>query len=894
MDALSQSNAKPPETRPLAARTASASAVRFNRICAVLAAAWLLLSMRASLHHWPSDGDFPQFYMGGVMARAGAWDSIYPIPKPDSLNSAGLPEDSTMRPRYAQEAESHHVRDGTYFIQPPPVAILLEPLSFFSYQTAYRFWILLSIACAWGVAWMAGAGYELILGRRSRIAGLILLVVACSPLMHYAVRVANITVMVALLMGVAVVGIARGADAVPAAAGVLAGVLKYSTAPLLPLLAVMRRWKLLGWSALFAVLLCAATLMISGIGPFRTYLTEIFPTFSRTHHLEANQSISAFLIRVTHRDVLRAGLKAVFMSAEALTLIGLVWLMIRVPQSAWRRPLNVFAASTALLAFLLVFSPIFWAHYPVYLCPLWGYLAWEAGQSWRRFALVFVAVALTYVPLTAWLDMPEPWNTHILPSALLMMGLGAWRLSCAADESVTFEPPIYARLSPIAMTLLPTDPGSVVQFNRICRCVATGWLLLAVPLTFKVRPPIYDAFAQFYMGGVTARHRAWDALYPVPKPQSVYNPGLADDSDMRPRYAELAEETGVGDQPRFIQPPPDALIFEPLAFLSYRRARWVWVVIQCACALGISLMAGRFYELSAGRSSKLTGVVTLMAACSYLMYTTLRALNQEALISLLLGLAILEFATRVRRPLVAGLSLALGTLLKYVNVILLPIAIAARRWPVVAWFALGLAVALGGTYIVAGKAPFAEFGHIAPLLTRPYESEGNQSITGFLLRVTHRIPPLPAATVNAVRVIGAAAMLGILGLLFRRRPRDWQYPPLVFAAAAVLICWTLAFSPLTWNKYFLYLIPLWGWLAWEATQSRWRLVAVTLALMATWGPWEEIDRLNLHEPFTSHMLWGLVAIAVVAIARLISPAPSIEFERAAREDERAVLPHVQQ
>jgi len=102
----------------------------------------------------------------------------------------------------------------------------------------------------------------------------------------------------------------------------------------------------------------------------------------------------------------------------------------------------------------------------------------------------------------------------------------------------------------------------VKRFNRCCSAAAFAWLVIVVPLTFKFRPVRYHDAGQFYMGGVIARHGAWDSLYPLPRPGSPYNPGLAGDSDRRPTYQILSDAVGVGDDPRFIQPPPDALLLQ--------------------------------------------------------------------------------------------------------------------------------------------------------------------------------------------------------------------------------------------------------------------------------------------------------------------------------------------
>jgi hypothetical protein len=105
-----------------------------------------------------------------------------------------------------------------------------------------------------------------------------------------------------------------------------------------------------------------------------------------------------------------------------------LWLMLRRPIAYWRNSANVFAAAMAMLTLLLMFSPIFWEHYPVYLCPLWGWLIWEGRRCPGRAVVGWLAIALTYVPFTAWMDLTEPYNTHILPSAVLMCGLGVWKL----------------------------------------------------------------------------------------------------------------------------------------------------------------------------------------------------------------------------------------------------------------------------------------------------------------------------------------------------------------------------------------------------------------------------------------------------------------------------------
>jgi hypothetical protein len=441
--------------------TFSFTTVQFNRGCAAAAGLWLVLAVPAVIHgapewkhkpllgraaQWDVDkGDFPQFYMGGVMARMRAWDSLYPIPNPGSRNNAGMPADSAMRPRYAAEAERRGVGDRLRYIQPPPVALLLLPMGYLSFHRAFQVWTLLLIACGWGIAVLTGKSFEILHRRPTRGAGLIILLVALSPLMLHAIVIANMSVPVGLCIAVALLGLLRQRDAMPAAAIVLGGVTKYATLALLPLAVAMRRWMLVLWTMILAAALVGGSYALMKAEPFRTYWRDIAPTLSRVHEIETNQSILGFLSRVSHHggDVAKP-LRITVWIVAALALAGLLWLVLRRPATFWIEPARVLAAATALLTWLLVFSPVFWEHYPVYLCPLWAWLIWEAGRSWLRAALGAAAIASMYVPFTFLFDLKEPLNTHMLPGAIVMLALAVWRLMMSSATGDDDRPVIPA------------------------------------------------------------------------------------------------------------------------------------------------------------------------------------------------------------------------------------------------------------------------------------------------------------------------------------------------------------------------------------------------------------------------------------------------------------------
>src|SRR5271170_6464872 len=68
--------------------------VRFRRRCAIIGLVFLLVSQFGKLIWFDHTNrtqllDFNQYYMGGMMARDGAWDSLYPVPVANSKVNVG-------------------------------------------------------------------------------------------------------------------------------------------------------------------------------------------------------------------------------------------------------------------------------------------------------------------------------------------------------------------------------------------------------------------------------------------------------------------------------------------------------------------------------------------------------------------------------------------------------------------------------------------------------------------------------------------------------------------------------------------------------------------------------------------------------------------------------------
>jgi hypothetical protein len=412
-----------------------ASTARFNRNCALIGLFFLLISVGAKTAWYehrglPQSPDFPQYYMAGRIALAGAWDSLYPIPKATSRTNPGAWVDSDMRPRYAQLcAQAELSPAANRYIQPPPLALLLIPLALIPAGLSYWLWLILLAFAAWGVGLEAAKIYSLSRDRIDRVAGILTLLICISPQAFRWVRVANMSVLVGWLIGYATLELARR-DSVRGAAALALGTLaKYAVIVLVPLHLVMGRWRTVAMAAVMGVAMVGVSLLVMGMGPFHVFSHEIAPTLGRTVLMSENFSLYAFLLRfdgIKDERAMPRTMEILFRLLEIASVSGIL-LIVWIKRPAIRaEPRFVFAAALALVSWLLIFSPIFWEHYHAYLAPFWGWLVAEAMQSRGRFIAALVAMVLAYVPVTIAArqlhlpELPEPFYSHLLWATVLM------------------------------------------------------------------------------------------------------------------------------------------------------------------------------------------------------------------------------------------------------------------------------------------------------------------------------------------------------------------------------------------------------------------------------------------------------------------------------------------
>jgi hypothetical protein len=430
----------------------------------------------------------------------------------------------------------------------------------------------------------------------------------------------------------------------------------------------------------------------------------------------------------------------------------------------------------------------------------------------------------------------------------------------------------------LTMAQVTHDPNDAKRFNRICRLIALAWLVIVLPISF-IRSPSYQDFAALYTGGLVTRLGAWNVLYPTRIGDSRYYIGEAGQDQEKPGLARITDPRGMKEWCAFLNPPWQAPPLLPLGWMSFQQAHWTVVVLNVFCMWGVAWAAGRSYELCLGRSSRAAGLITLLTACSMLAYRAIRVGNLSPPVAFCIAVVVWDLLGRLDSSgFLGGFAAAWGALGKLATAALFPLAIVMRRWRIVGWALALFALDILITWRLAGAAIFHEFFTvIAPSLARSSINPGNKSLQGLLLRVTNQTPLSPAISIP-FHLLQWSSLALILWLMLRHRREQrqlfWSARSHVFAAATALIAWLLIFSPLCWEHYFLYLCPFWGWLIWEGSLGRARMIAVVAAIAMNWFPLPVLRWLHIPEPFNSYMLFGLIIMFVIALVRLSTPRTS--------------------
>ncbi len=294
-------------------------------------------------------------------------------------------------------------------------------------------------------------------------------------------------------------------------------------------------------------------------------------------------------------------------------------------------------------------------------------------------------------------------------------------------------------------------------------------------------------------------------------------------------YYGAAEDLRAGQSPysritgayRYVYPPFYAFALEPMSFLPRPVAARVMVAVNEAFILCALLLAARIMLDRLGAAVSLSRVSCIALATALLTLSPIareiRAIQANALLLLCMTLALYWLD---RRPVLAGMSLALAIIIKYVPLVGLAYFILRRRWTAAAATFIGIIVfALLPAISLGWSANLHDLANAEASLTRLFGNAGdtgvrvheladelNVSVTASLARLALALGWRQSAAVGLVLLVavGAVAALvyeyGSARMPWRKwpaAPRQLVYPfrQLLAVEWAAVVVAALVFSP---------------------------------------------------------------------------------------------------
>jgi hypothetical protein len=361
--------------------------------------------------------DFPQYYIGGSLALAGDFASLYAQPGDGATGNIGDPSVSIPKPGYTRLAQEKGVEDNMRYNLPPPSAFLFTPLALFPYPAARWIWIGLLGLLIWIDCLLAARAAETC-GAGANTVSLWWFVMAFSPLVTNVIRIGNSTPFLTAALALAAAGIYQKKTTVSVASCILAGLLKGTSIVFAPLLLALKRWKIILTGAAASLLICAASLAITGVDVFREFITVVLPSTRIVITNEFNCSLYACLYRMFGDAALHGPLA----SGVRLTGAGLgllLCLLIWKRRDRLGRDFGLFnAAVTGLIGLYIIFSPYTWLHYALCLFPFLPAL-WTSLEKTAPRILLAVSFAGIWLPPGLRIckrlgTLPEPLASHLL------------------------------------------------------------------------------------------------------------------------------------------------------------------------------------------------------------------------------------------------------------------------------------------------------------------------------------------------------------------------------------------------------------------------------------------------------------------------------------------------
>ena len=364
-----------------------------------IAAGVQFLVFLPSMAGWPKF-DFSAYYRAGLLVRAGNADQLYDNPVPTCLREFG-----------------YRLGPGPY-IYPPPLAVVLSPLTLLRFPAASMVWFALGLALCIHLTW--------ILVRAAPRPGLpatllVLITFFCSNAILGDITLGNVNALVAWLVVLSLALVLRGRDGPAGAALAGAFLIKLTPALLLAYLAMTRRWRALVLFCTTAVLVCGATAAVTGPACFVRFLAS-FPAWSQREDIVSNQSLMGTLSRLlrgsAHSDAVIAWPAAV--TPLWLAVSGAVLLVTM--ERIWRRRGDAFYCYGLVAVCTALVSPVTWIPHLVVLmiAIVWQIRAAVGTGISARPNADFLVQLLAFAAELPLLILSVPLNAERCDSNLLM------------------------------------------------------------------------------------------------------------------------------------------------------------------------------------------------------------------------------------------------------------------------------------------------------------------------------------------------------------------------------------------------------------------------------------------------------------------------------------------
>ncbi len=293
-------------------------------------------------------------------------------------------------------------------------------------------------------------------------------------------------------------------------------------------------------------------------------------------------------------------------------------------------------------------------------------------------------------------------------------------------------------------------------------------------------------------------------------------------------------------------PPASVLLALPFSLLPYRGAFLAWSVLSALClAASLWLIARSCRRRTLDLQVLLP--ITFVLTSSALMQQTIQGQLNLVLLALITGA---WFADRRDRPATSGILLGVAAAIKLFPAFLILGPLAQRKWRAVVGAVVAFLCVNGlGWFLFGGQTYLDYFLRVAPDVAKFRDTWPNASLLGFwsklfdggfgqVLPVCHA--PLAAKTLAAVSCLALAAATYWAVARFCRqsgsRPPEANPPAQDQDLAFALCCaGMLLASPITWDHYFLLLVPA-LWLAWRTCQGRivFQTLVVACAVALVW------------------------------------------------------------